>query len=482
MTLKIDTHEDENRQLNVTIEVADARVQKQMKKTARKLARELRVPGFRPGKAPFSIIRGYVGEESLRAETLQALLPQVYDEALKEIDVQPYVQPTLDDVQHEPMVLKMTIPLEPAVDLGDYRAMRKEIAPVTVSDEAIEEAMQATLDRAATTEVVERAAAMGDTVTLAGQGHLGDDESDIIFKDEGFETRLEEDGIFPGTPFVENIVGMSADDEKSFSFTFADDDEDAQVAGKEAHFTIKLVSVQERTVPEMTDEFVAEQGGDADTVEALRAETADNLQKQAESQFKNDLLEESITEIIENVEELSYSPAVVEAEITEMVNSMKQRVEQAGMQWDQYIASSDMSEAEMREDYEESAVERVERRLVFQQFVENEKIELTDEEVDAKMEEQLATYDESFREIMRNFMEQQGTMMIRQELLMDKVHERLLAVYAGEAPDLDAEPDADGGDSDEGESEDSAETTAETQPEPVAEAASEDTNSETEES
>ena len=437
MTLKIKTQEDEQRQLAVTIEVAEDRLQKAMRKTARKMAKQVRIPGFRPGKAPYSVVNGYFGDESIRQEALQEMLPSIYDEMLKEVAVDPYAQPTLDEVVHNPMVLKMTIPLEPSVVLGDYRAMRLEVEPVTVADEAIDESLETMRDQRAETEVVERAAALNDLVKIAGKGHIGDDENDVIFKDEGFETNLVEDGVFPGTTFAENIVGMSAGDDKTFSISFPEDFEEENLAGKEGHFELQMLEVKSRTLPELNDEFAQEVSREDDkTMEQLRAEVAENLQKQAESQHKNDLLEGAITEMLENVEELVYPPQVVEQQTTEMIAELRQRVEQAQVSWPDYLAAREYTEQNLRDEYEDAAVERVERGLIFQEYVKSEQIVLSDEDVEAAMEERLQEYDESFRDTMRQFLVGQGGAMIRQELLMDRVYDRTVAIYSGDAPDL----------------------------------------------
>lgn len=461
MTLKIETQEDDQRQLAVTIEVADKRVRKAMQNAARKHARQLRIPGFRPGKAPYNIVLSYVGKETLQQDALNEILPKVFEETLEQLDVEPYAQPTLDDVEQEPLVLKMTVPLEPTIVLGDYRAMRREITPVEIKDEAVDEALDILVQNDATNEPVERASASGDEVVIGGKGYLGDDEDEIIFQEEHFHVRLAEDSVFAGTAFVDELMGVSAEDEKSFTITFPDDYEDEpDFAGKTATFAVSVHEILERQVPELDDAFAAEQPGEAETVEALRAETFDRLQKQAEEQFKNDLLDESIDDILENIEELIYPKGAVEVEITSILDGIKNQVQQMGLKWEDYLQMRDETDDSMREDVEDDAVTRLERRLVFQKFVEAEKVVLTPEEIEAGIEERLATYDEEMRDYMKPFFDGQGGDMIRNELTMDKIHTRLLAILSGNAPDL-AELEAAEEDSAEEASEDSDSATDE---------------------
>ena len=439
MALKISSQEDEQRQLAVTVEVNDDRITKAMRKAARKHARNLRIPGFRPGKAPYGVVVGYLGEESLRQDAVNEVLPGVFSEVLEQIEQEPYAQPTIDDVEFDPLVLKMTVPLEPIVELGDYRAERREIEPVEVKEEAVDEAMDALLQQQATTEPVERASESGNEVVVKGQGTVPgeDDAADVIFDEEHFHVRLEEGNIFPGTSFVAELTGVSAGDEKTFELSFADDyEEDASLAGKTASFNVEVLEVLVRNVPEMNDDFVKEQPGDHETVDALREATRENLQKQAEDQFKTDLLDEMVDGMLENVEAMTYPPGAVEVEIDDMLNGLRNQIQQIGMEWEQYIQMRGGSEDELREEFEDDAVTRLERRLVFQHLVQNEKITIAEEEVQEAIEKQLENYDEEMQGFMRPYLEGEAGGMLRSQLLMDKVHDRLLAIYAGEAPDL----------------------------------------------
>lgn len=441
MTLKINTQEDEQRQLAVTIEVEESRINGAMKRVARKHARGLRIPGFRPGKAPYGVVLGYIGEESVRQDAVNELLPTIFNEALEEIDEQPYGQPTLDDVEFEPLVIKMTVPLEPVVVLGDYRAMRKEIEPVSISDEAVEEALEALVQQAATTEPVERASEMDDEIVIGGKGHIAGDEEDVIFSEEHFHVRLEEGNIFAETPFVSELVGLSAGDEKTFTFTFPEDHEE-DYAGKEATFNVKVDEVLTRSVPELDDDFAKEQSGDEETLDELRAATADRLQKQAEEQQKNDLLDGFVDEVLENVEEMTYPQGAVEAEIDDMLNGLKQQIQQIGLEWSNYLEMRNETDEGVREEFEDDASSRLERRLIFQHLIENEKLALSEAEIDAAVAERLADYDEEMQGYMRPFLEGEGGNMLRNQLMMDKVHNRIVAILQGEAPDLDSLEDA----------------------------------------
>lgn len=441
MALKITSQEDDQRQLNVTIEVENKRINKAMQKAARTYARDLNIPGFRRGKAPYGIVKGYVGEENLRQEAVNEILPKVFEEALAQIDQEPFAQPSINDIEFDPLVLKMVVPLEPTVELGDYRAMRKEIDPVVISDDAVDEALAALQEQNITNDPVERASAMSDEIVIGGSGHLADDEDDIIFNEEHFHIKLNaDDNPYAGTSFIDELIGLAAGDEKAFDITFSEEyADDETLAGKTARFAITVVEVLAQTVPELNDAFAQAQPGEHETLESLRAATADRLQKQAEEQAKNDLLDEAITHMLENVEEFVYPPGVVEGEIDGMIQQLKGQIDQMGWNWDSYVQSRQLSEQELRDEYEDDAVGRVERGLIMRAFVDAEQLAVTDEQVTAAIDERMADYDEEMASYMRPFFEQDGGMMIRNDIMTENIHGRLLAIYAGEAPDLSAE-------------------------------------------
>jgi trigger factor len=450
VTLTIQSQEDELRQLKVTVEVPEERVQNEMRKTVRRMGKQVRIPGFRPGKAPYQLIMSYVGgEEAVRQDSIQDMVEPVFREMLAQIEVEPYATPIVDDVQYDPFVMQVTIPLRPLVVLGDYRSERREIEPVALADEAIDEAIEQMRQGHAVIEPVERAVAMGDLVTVSGKGYLGDDEEDMIFNEERFEMTVDEESIFPGTPFVESLIGNEAGDEVKFDFTFSDDHEEEEWRSKEAHFTLTVLDVKTKQLPELDDEL-AKAEGEYETFEELRAATAERLLKQAEEQAKNDFIESMVTSMLDSTEELTYSPAVVEAELDDMMQEFRQRVEQIGISFEDYLNMQNGSEAAMREDWEENAVERVERRLVMTQFIEDERLTVEEEEFEAALDEMLSEYpgfneedadgeSEIDRDAIRQVFRESGSGMILNTILMDKVSERYRLILEGAAPDLDAE-------------------------------------------
>ena len=500
MTLNIQTEQDDQRQLLMTIEVPEARVEKQMRQTARKIGRDAAIPGFRKGKVPYPVLVKRIGREALRTEAVEDMLQKVFEEALEEVEPEIYAQASFDDMELEPLVLKFTIPLTPEVELGEYRELRQEIEPVEVKDEAVEEALEAARARHQSVEEVERAVEAGDLVTIAGKGELivveGDDDEEededgaaeetavddtVIFDTESMELIMDSDKLFPGTPFVENIVGMNIGDEKEFEFTFPEDFEEEELAGKDAMFNVSVLVVKNRDLPELDDELAKEEGHES--LEAMRESTRKNLLESAEQQAQNDLIEGTITKILEEANaSMVFPPAAVEAEIDSRIENFKQQVTQSGWEWEDYLKLQAGSEESLRDDFREAAEEAVKRQLIIREFVFAEKLTVEEADIDAKLDKQFESFgdNEELRDGMRDFYKQgYGLEMISSQILMDKVFDRMTAILSGEAPDL-AELEAEAEETEEAET-DETETTEEAEEASAIEEAEEETTEEAEE-
>lgn len=438
MTLTIHTEEDSQRQLKVKVEVPEERVQSQMRRTARQLGKKINIPGFRRGKVPYSVIINRFGEPAVRADAVEDMLEALVVEALDEIDETPYRQPSLDDMELNPLVLEITVPLEPVITLGDYRNIRKEIKPVEVTEEALEEAVEHVRGHHQILEQVDRPAEEGDMVTLSGEGNLTGDEEEVIWREESSDIVLDSKRLFVDLPFVENVVGMSAGDEKEFTIAFPENYDDEELAEKEAIFTVSVLNVQSRELPELTDEFAREEG-EYETVEELMEGLEKELFEQAERQSKSELLDEVIDEMLSDAE-IVYPPILVEAELDDTLENMKQQVTRSGWQWEDYIKLQGETEESLREQWQENAVERVRRGLILRQFVEEEHLSVDSADIDSAMEKRLSQFgdNEELQEQLRSvFTQGQGLEAMSNDILMEKVQERIEEIVTGNAPELE---------------------------------------------
>lgn len=440
MTLTIQTEENEQRQLKVTVEVPESRVEDQMRRTARQLARDIMVPGFRRGKAPYNVIVQRVGREALRSEAVEELINPVFEEALADVEVTPYGQVSMDDLQFEPLVISFTIPMEPVVKLGDYRAIRREVEEADVGEEAVQEALEHLRTHHQVLEPVNRPAMLGDVVAVSGTGEIiEEDATEVIMDEERVELLLDADATFPGTDFVDNLIGMEVGDEGEFTVTFPEDYDEEELSGRTATFALTVLDVKSRYLPELDDDL-AKAEGDYETLDELREALRKDLKEQAEQQARDDLLDGFVDDVSEDAE-VVYPPAVVEEELAQMVESLKSQATRSGWQWEDYLTLQGESEESLRETWREQAEKRVRRGLIVRELIRQEKLSLSEEELDEAIDRRLEQFEatEEMRGQMRDFFRQgQGLEMISNDLIMDKVYERIAAIATGNAPDLEA--------------------------------------------
>ena len=455
MTLTIHQEEDEQRQVKLTVEVSEDQVEKAMRQKARQLAQELKFPGFRRGKVPYRVVLQRLGREMVRAETVDDMAQSIFAEAMEDIELEPYGQPSFDDLQLEPLVLEFTIPLEPVVTLGSYRDLRKEIEPVVVSDEAVVSALEQVQSRHQTVEEVDRPIEQGDLVTLSGRGELvpltADDgsesdeeetpkaiENGLIFDEEQVDLLMDGDKIYFGKSFVDNLIGLSAGDETTFNITLADDLEEETLSGREASFELSILNVKNRDLPPLDDEL-AKLEGDYISLAELKEKLQTNLQRQAEETAKEDLIESMVDDLLVDAE-LVYPPTSVEMEMDEMLESFKSQVTRSGWELEDYLKIQGSSEDSLREDFRENGEKRLQRRLVLRQLILAEKLKVEAADVNALVDERVGNYEnEELREQMREFfLSGSGFDMISSEVLSNKLYERIQAIFSGTAPDLES--------------------------------------------
>jgi trigger factor len=439
VTLTIHTEEDSQRQVFVTVEVAEERVQKALQQKIRTLTREVHIPGFRKGKVPPQVLVRRVGGEALRVEVIEEMLPKVLEEVLTQAELEPYAVPKVDDLEIEPLVFKLTVPLRPQVVLGDYRSLRKEILPVEVKEEAVDEALELIRNRHAVTEVVDRPVAVGDLVRLTINGRTVDAEGqeEPFAEDETVNLLIDPEKVMPGTPFAENVTGMAAGESKEFRFTFPEDYEDGEVAGREGIFNVDVIEVSSRELPELDDEL-AHSEGEYETLEELRQSVRERLQKEAEAQAESDLVQGMIDDLVAGAE-LVYPPAAIDRELDRKIESLKERIEKIGWSWEKYLETVEEDEEALREQSRGEAEEQVQRSLVFAEFVRQEKIAIHPEDMEEALLARLADIEEEMRDHVRQlFTGDEGVQLLSGDIIMKKVKDRIQAILRGDAPDLDA--------------------------------------------
>ncbi|MDX1600666.1 MAG: trigger factor [Anaerolineales bacterium] len=437
--MNVETETLENRQVEMRVEVPQDRLQNALQTAARRLSKDMKIPGFRPGKAPYNVVASKVGEDYLLDEALDDLGQQVYREALEEAELEPYAPGTLEEiVSRDPLVLRYRVPLKPEVNLGDYRSLRVDFEEPEVEDDAVEEVLEDLRQNQAVIEPVERSAKMGDLVVVDVTGELvGDDEGGQLLDEKNASLILEEETDWPVPDIAEELVGFEAGQETDVEHTFPDDYRNESLQGKTATFHFTVLEVKSRIVPEWTDDL-ARNLGDFDDLLALRMQVRGNLKQELEQRTKSEYAEEVMEKISDDAA-IQYPPVLLEREIDDMVHDLQHRLERRNMDLEEYLQIEGKSMEELREELEPDARERLVQGLILGKVVEEEDIEISDEQIDEALNRLVSAFEGDREEILRNLNNPATRRSVEVDLLTDQAMERLVQIAQGKGDEPDDE-------------------------------------------
>jgi trigger factor len=380
--VKVTTEELEGSQVILDMEIEAERIEKAMERAYRRIAPRVNIPGFRRGKAPRAMIERVVGRETLMSEALEILLPEAYQEAVIQTGIDPVDVPKLDVVSAEPLSVRATVPVRPRVEMGDYRAIRQTQQPVEITDEQVNTTMESLRESRAEWVEVERACAIGDLVTIDIRGRT---EAKEFLNSQGIQVLLDPERPVLAPGVVEQIASMAIGDHKAFDIALPEDFADKEIAGQEAALEIAVTAVKEKQVPELNDALAAEMG-EYSSVEELRSAVREELEGQSQAQARRSL-EESVIDAV--VEQAKAEPpqAWIERQAQALRESTQRRLRDQGISEEQYLRLTGRTEASYMEDLTSDARRQLRRTLVLDAVAEAEGIDVSDEEVDAAIDQ-----------------------------------------------------------------------------------------------
>ena len=425
-------------EVTLTVELAAEDENPFVERSYRRVVSRLNIPGFRRGRAPRHIVESMMGRTALLQEALEFMVPETLDQVLQEEEVSAFGEPSIEVTELEPVSFTATVPLEPTVDLRDYRDIRVETEPVEVTDEEVDGVLNRVRDEQAVWEPVERAAEYGDRLNLDVLGIM---DEETVVEDEDVEYIPNEENVLPFPGFAPNLVGLSEDDESEFTVTVPEDYPREQYAGKDIQFKVSVLSVKEKSVPELDDEFAKSVGDGFDDLEALRGSIRESLTSQAENSARNELEQKSL-EALCDVAVVNASPLLYERELEAMQADRERMLRQQGLDLPTYLRFMGKSADEFLDEMRPNAERRLVSALVMRKLAEVEEIEISDEDVQSETdrllglsagdEEQDATNLDSLREFLGSESTRDN---IRSTLHSRRVMERLTDITQGKLDD-----------------------------------------------
>ncbi|MFC1936524.1 trigger factor [Chloroflexota bacterium] len=403
--MKIESELQEDHQIKLTVEIESEVFKSSKQRASKKIAKQVKIPGFRPGKAPYNVVARQVGEPAIIEEAIDILLDDIYPKIIEKTEISPYGPGSLQNiVSMEPPVFEFMVPLAPEVTLGDFRQLRLEYQPKEVSEEDIENVIDNLRANQAVIEPADRAAKEGDMVYIILTGereNAKDEEEKTLVEERKFPVVIEKketddssEWPFPG--FSQELIGLKAEDEKILNYKFPKDYEFDELSGVKAAYAVKVEEIKARILPDVNDEF-AQSVGEYETVEEMRKDIQENLSTRFQSESKSAFEDEIIQSLVDQ-SEFKYPPQMLENEIEFFVNDLSNRLQNQGMDMDLYLKSRDMQLEGLHEEIRPNAEERIKRSLILIEVAEQEEINITSEEIEEKAQQTLAQFQQAFTE------------------------------------------------------------------------------------
>ena len=424
--MKVTNEKIENSQAFLTIEMDPADVEESMDASYHRLVKKTRVPGFRKGKAPRDILERYIGKESLLEDALNNLFPKAYDDAIKEQKIKAIAQPQIEVAQTDPVVFKIVVPLLPTIELGDYHQIKVKPEPVKFNKDEVNNAVEQLRHQQAIWEPVDRPVDFGDLVSLEVESDI---DGEPFIKQQGTQYQVLRDVSFPVPGFAEQLIGLKKDDKKEFKLKLPDDYPKNELVGKEPLFKVKVTEIKQERLPDLNDEFARGVSTDFETLEILHERVSTSLRLRADEQAKVDFEEQVIMAVVD-ICQAEFPPVLVDAEIDQLFGEQVRRWQMRdGKNMDEYLKRVNKTEDEIREELRPLATKRVSTSLVLGKVAEDEKIEVSDAEIDNEIENMCQDAAEGKKEELKKFLATpQARESIKQTLITRKTIQQLVEI------------------------------------------------------
>jgi len=400
----------EQSQIVLEIEVDQDQVDRALDQAYRRSANRVKVPGFRPGKAPRHLVERMIGTEALLDDAVQQLVPQVFQDALEEQQLVPSARPRLEVVSIDPLQVKATVPVQPEVKLGEYRALRVPRPEVNITDEQVNDVLDRLRQANAEWAPVERPAQAADLVGIDVVVKDGDEE--VITANDA-EFIVDPEGANPVPEFSQHLVNQAAGSEVSYTVTVPEDDQSERLRGKSVDVTTKVNWVKEKQLPELDDAFAATVG-EYETLDALKDEIRTDLQTREGDAAKTGHQEEVIKSVVDAAE-MEIPPQMIEERADELFHELERALGAQGIPIQQYMNVASESEESFRSDLLERGERSVRRALVLDAVAKSEAIEIPDSDIRAELEQAVAN-------------DKNGEKLVEQAMQREDTRERIAAV------------------------------------------------------
>jgi len=439
--MKIQVERKESCEALVTVEVDSAAVESAMQKAARRISEKQNFPGFRKGKAPYSVVLQTWGEDAILDEALDTIGPDAYRQALEQEKLEPSAVGTMKRiVTRRPLTLEFLVPVQPVVEISDYRSARVPFESPAIPDEDVERALEQLRESQSLLEPVTRPAQKGDVLTVdLKAGILSPDGKlqPLTFEGETNPQDLDLDdnlgGRYPGAgPALE---GISEGETRTVAVQFPDSFPIARLKGLQAQLTVKCLGVKIRKLPDWNEDLV-KAVSKFSTVDELRSEVRSRLENRAVESKEEEYADSVIEKMIEG-SSITFPPAMLEEEIDEEIQTLARRLEQRKTSLEVYLRTVPEGMKGLRAQLEPDARRKLIRRLLLTELVKKEKLEPSEEAINRQVEVYQSVFAESTgKNKNKQSMEETLRQLAANDVMSRLIVQRVVEIGKGAAPAL----------------------------------------------
>ena len=398
--MKVEKTDNKN-ELKLEFMIEAEKFENAMKKVYFKNAKHFNIPGFRKGKAPYNVAVQYYGKEMFYEDAFNEAVPEVYEEELKNNNIEAVNRPEINIVQMEQgkdLIFTAIVQTKPEVTLGKYKGIQIKKIEYNVSDEDISAELDKMADKNSRLIVVEdRPVEENDIAIIDFEGFV-DEKAFEGGKAEKHELTIGSHTFIPG--FEEQVVGMKIEEEKDVKVKFPEEYFSPDLSGKDATFKVKLHEIKKKELPTIDDEF-AKDVSEFDNLNDLKNSIKERLDAENKNRIKYETEEEALKTVVEAVT-IDIPSGMIEAEIDNNIKDIENRLKYQGMDLEKYLKMINKTEEEFRKDYEEQANKNVKTKLVLQQVFIDAKLEIPEEDINTKLEEMATAYNKKAEELKDN--------------------------------------------------------------------------------
>lgn len=427
--MKIENSLQEDHQIKLTVEVEPEILDSSKKKAARRIAQKVKIPGFRPGKAPFNVVQKQIGDAAILEDAIDLLLEDYYPKIVEEAGISPYGPGSLQNIlSMEPPTFEFLVPLAPEVTLGDYKGVRLEMENKSATDEDVDKVLENLRQRQAAVEPADRAVEEGDLtyVTLSAERQSPDEDGNTALIAERKypvlidrpDTDTAEEWPFPG--FSRKLIGVMPGDSITLEYTFPSDYEMEELRDVTGLYHVRVEETKSRILPELNDDF-AKVVSSHETMAALKGEILTSLQSDFSASASAEFEAKVLGSIVES-SSVKYPPQLLAHELEHMLEDFQREIQNQGMSLDLYLKTREITLDELKAELSPRAIERVTRGLVLMELARAENIEVSQELAQERLNQTILEIQQTFpEEDARRLLNSESLQSIANRIITDEV-------------------------------------------------------------